>query len=117
MKWLVGAACVAIIASSAVYLDGAYTAYAAVKEQQRMTAIAAEQEASLAAYRECRMTVSDSVGPGYPGTNIKTVSTAVLAGDRCILKYPELGDSYPGSALQTAQMRERVRQLRAVSKD
>jgi len=28
MKWLVGASCVAIIASSAVYLAGQYSAYA-----------------------------------------------------------------------------------------
>jgi len=44
MKWLIGTACVVIIVSGAVYLNGQYQAYAA-----RQAAIAFRQQAMIAA--------------------------------------------------------------------
>ncbi|TPL36748.1 hypothetical protein [Mesorhizobium sp. B2-4-8] len=38
MKWLVGAACVAVIAAVGYYFTGEYVAYAASKEQQKVAA-------------------------------------------------------------------------------
>lgn len=104
MKWLVGAACVAIIASSAVYLDGARAA-----DQSHLAATA-----ERIALNACKDAVFEaSMQRGYLGGDITKATAKTLRSDRCMLKYPQLNNPNTGSALDQVQRKARLAQLAA----